>query len=152
MSDSLTALEAWAAPLLRQLDPDARAKLAKDLAKQLRRSQQQRIKRQLNADGTPYVPRKPRTLRGKQERIKRKAPMFVRLGSPRFLKATGDGEQIAVGFTGRIARIARVDQYGLNDRAERGAKQVKYARREPLGLTESERQLISDLLLSHLRD
>ncbi|RRV04441.1 phage virion morphogenesis protein [Pseudomonas sp. v388] len=151
MTDSLTALEEWAAPLLRQMEPGARAKLAKDLAKRLRRSQQQRITRQLNVDGTPYAPRKPRGLRGKVGRMRRKAAMFTRLKSPRFLKAKGDGEQISVGFTGRIARIARVHQYGLKDRAEPGAKAVKYARREQLGLNSDERQMIQDLLLSHLR-
>lgn len=43
---------------------------------------------------------------------------------------------------GRIARIAPVHQYSSNDRVERGAKQVRYARREPLDSTANERELI----------
>lgn len=43
MTDSLTALEGWAEPLLRQMQPEARAKLAKDLARQLRRSHPLRL-------------------------------------------------------------------------------------------------------------
>lgn len=152
MSDSLTALEDWASPLLQQLQPQARTRLAKDLAKQLRLSQRQRITRQLNPDGTPYATRRPRELRGKQGRVKRKAVMFSKLRAPRFLKAKGDGTGITIGFTGRVARIARVHQYGLKDRAERGAKDVKYARREQLGLTEGELEVLRDGLLQHLTD
>lgn len=150
MTDNLNALEDWAAPLLRQLQPDARNRLARTLAQQLRRSQQQRITRQQNPDGTPYVPRKQRDLRGKQGRIKRKATMFTKLRTARYLKARGDGNAISVGFTGRIARIARVHQYGSRDRAEAGAKDVIYARRELLGLTGPELELVRDGLLKHL--
>lgn len=151
MTDNLNALEDWAAPLLRQLQPEARNKLARTLAQQLRRSQQQRITRQQNPDGTPYAPRKQRDLRGKQGRIKRKAAMFSKLRTARHLKAVGDGSAITVGFTGRIARIARVHQYGLRDRAEAGAKEVVYARRELMGLTGRELELVRDGLLSHLQ-
>lgn len=151
MTDNLNALEDWAAPLLSQLQPDARTKLARTLAQQLRRSQQQRITRQQNADGTPYAPRKQRNLRGKEGRIKRKTTMFTKLRTARYLKAKGDSSAISVGFTGRIARIARVHQYGLRDRAEAGAKDVMYARRELLGLTGRELELVRDGLLSHLQ-
>jgi len=151
VTDNLNALEDWAAPLLRQLQPEARNKLARTLAQQLRRSQQQRITRQQNPDGTPYAPRKQRDLRGKQGRIKRKAAMFSKLRTARHLKAVGDGSAITVGFTGRIARIARVHQYGLRDRAEAGAKEVVYARRELMGLTGRELELVRDGLLSHLQ-
>jgi phage virion morphogenesis protein len=151
MTDPLTALEGWAAPVLRQLEPDARNQLARNLARQLRRSQQQRISRQLNPDGTPFVARKQRDLRGKQGRIKRKAAMFRKIRTARHLKAKGDGDAISLGFTGRIARIARVHQYGLKDRAERGAKDVKYARRRVLGLTDEELEVVRDGLLSHLK-
>lgn len=150
MADPLNALEDWAAPILRQLQPDARTKLVRTLAQQLRRSQQKRIARQRNPNGTPYTPRKQRDLRGKQGRIKRKAAMFSKLRTARYLKAKGDGKAISVGFTGRIARIARVHQYGLRDRAERGVRDVKYARREQLGLTEGELEMVRDGLLAHL--
>jgi len=150
VTDNLNALEDWAAPLLRQLQPDARNKLARTLAQQLRRSQQQRITRQQNPDGTPYAPRKQRDLRGKEGRIKRKTAMFTKLRTARYLKAKADGNAISVGFTGRIARIARVHQYGLRDRAEPGAKDVMYARRESLGLTKWELERVQDELLRHL--
>ena len=150
MTDALTALEDWAAPLLRQLQPDARNRLARNLAQQLRRSQQKRIASQRNPDGTPFAPRKQNDLRGKQGRVRGKVAMFRKLRTVRYLKAKGDGDALSVGFTGRIARIAQVHQYGLRDRAEPGTTDVVYARREMLGLTAKEQEIIRDGLLDYL--
>lgn len=146
----LEALEDWAAGLLGQLQPAARNQLARSIGQALRRSQQQRIIAQRNPDGSKYAPRKQRNLRGKQGRIKRQVQMFKKLRTASFLKVQGDGNAISVGFTGRVARIARVHQYGLKDRAERGASEVTYEQREVLGFTSEEIDLIRDHLLAHL--
>lgn len=150
MTNRLEALEDWAAGLLGQLEPTARNRLARSLGQALRRSQQQRIMSQRNPDGSKYAPRKQRNLRGKQGRVKRKVQMFQKLRTARFLKVQGDSDAINIGFTGRLARIARVHQYGLKDRAERGALDVKYDQRELLGLTEQDLDIIRETLLSHL--
>lgn len=150
MTDRLEALEDWAAGLLGQLEPASRNKLARSVGQALRRSQQQRIIAQQNPDGSKYAPRKQRNLRGKQGRVKRKVKMFQKLRTASFLKVQGDGIAISVGFTGRIARIARVHQYGLKDRAERGAPDVQYEQRELLGFTDADLELIRDQLLNHL--
>jgi phage virion morphogenesis (putative tail completion) protein len=150
MSSSLDALEDWAAPLLKKLQPTERGKLARSLAQQLRRSQQQRIKTQKNPDGSKYSPRKKRDLRGKKGHIRRKLEMFQKLRKATYLKAKGDGNAISVGFTGRVARIARVHQYGLKDRAERGAPEVRYEQREVLGFTQADLDLIRDGLLAYV--
>lgn len=150
MSDDLQALETWLAPLLARVAPAERGKLARNIATVLRRSQQQRLLAQRNPDGTAFAPRKQRELRGKQGRIKRKAAMFTKLRTVSYLKARGTAAEATVGFVGRISRIARVHQYGLRDRAERGAPDVQYAKREVLGLTEADRELIHDQLLQHL--
>lgn len=148
MSD-LQALEDWAG-LLHRIEPAARTSLARTIAQQLRRSQQQRVTAQRNPDGSQYVPRKQRDLRGKQGRIQRKLKMFRKLRTASYLKARGDSNLVSVGFTGRIARIARVHQYGLKDRAERGAPDVRYEQREVLGFTDADLDLIRDELLTHL--
>ncbi|MHC5192728.1 phage virion morphogenesis protein [Pseudomonas frederiksbergensis] len=150
MTNRLEALEDWAAGLLGQLEPTSRNKLARSLGQALRRSQQQRIITQRNPDGSKYAPRKQRNLRGKQGRVKRKVHMFRKLRTSSFLKTQGDGNSISVGFTGRIARIAKVHQYGLKDRAEQGAPDVKYEQREVLGFTEEDLDLIRNGLLEHL--
>lgn len=150
MANNLEALESWAAVLLDRLEPGERGKLARSIGLELRRNQQKRIMAQENPDGTKFAPRKQRNLRGKQGRIKRKLTMFKKLRTATYLKVRGDANAVTVGFTGRIARIARVHQFGLKDRAERGAPDVRYEQREVLGLTESDIDVIRDSLLSHL--
>lgn len=150
MTNRLETLEDWAAGLLGQLEPASRNKLARSVGHALRRSQQQRIIAQQNPDGTKYAPRKQRNLRGKQGRVKRKVKMFQKLRTASFLKVKGDGTAVSVGFIGRVARIAKVHQYGLKDRAEREAPDVSYDRREILGFTDMDIDCIRDLLLHHL--
>lgn len=149
MADDLRALEDWAGALLAKLEPKERRQLNQGIARELRRSQQQRIAAQKNPDGTPYAPRKPRqALRGKQGRVKQK--MFTKLRQARHLKLQSDPSNIAISFLGRTARLARVHQYGLRDRPGRNAPDVQYSSRELLGLTTAEREFIRDRLLDHL--
>lgn len=150
MSDMLDDLGDWLTPLISRIEPAQRGKLARSVAHQLRRSQQQRILAQRNPDGSAFAPRKPRELRGKVGRIKRKAKMFTKLRTVRYVKASGSASAATVGFAGRISRIARVHQYGLRDRAERGAPDVQYAQRQLLGLTAAEREFVRDQVLQHL--
>lgn len=150
MANNLEALETWAAVLLDRLEPGARSKLARSIGQELRRSQQRRVMAQENPDGTKFAPRKQRNLRGKQGRIKRRLAMFKKLRTASYIKVRGDSNTITVGFTGRIARIARIHQYGLKDRAEPGAPDVRYHQREVLGFTEADLELIRDGLLAHL--
>jgi phage virion morphogenesis protein len=150
MANNLEALETWTAVLLARLNPGERSKLARSIGQELRRSQQKRVIAQENPDGSKYAPRKHRDLRRKQGRIRRKLAMFKKLRTTRYLKVRDDSNGITVGFTGRIAKIARVHQYGLRDRPEQGARDIRYERRELLGFTEVELDLIRDSLLDHL--
>ena len=150
MANDLNALEERVGALLQKLESAARSKLTRSLAQQLRRSQQQRVKQQRNPDGSVYATRKPRDLKGKQGRIKRQAKMFQKLPRASHLKAKGDGQSITVGFTGRVARIARVHQYGLKDRVEVNAPEVRYKQREMLGLSETDLELIYDGMMTYL--
>ncbi len=150
MANNLEALETWATVLLDRLEPGERSKLARSIGQELRRSQQKRMMAQENPDGSKFAPRKQRNLRGKQGRVKRKLAMFKKLRTSTYLKAHGDSNAVSVLFTGRIARIARVHQYGLKDRAERDAPDVQYAQREVLGFTDADLDLIRDKLLAHL--
>jgi phage virion morphogenesis protein len=148
MADDLRALEDWAGALLSRLGPSERRQLNQGIARELRRSQQQRIAAQRNPDGSAFAARKPRDLRGKKGRIKRK--MFTKLRQARYLKLQSDANSIAISFLGRAARLARVHQYGLRDRPGKGAPDVQYARRELLGLTAADLELIRTRLLDHL--
>jgi len=150
MTNRLEALEEWAAGLLAQLEPVSRNNLTRGLGQALRRSQQQRIIAQQNPDGSKYVPRKKRNLRDKPDRVKRKVRMFQKLRTTSFLKIQGEGGAISVGFVGRIAKISKVHQYGLKDRAARGAPNIAYDQRKLLGFTDADIDLIKNNLLSHL--
>lgn len=150
MASNLEALETWAAVLLDRLEPGERGKLARSIGQELRRSQQKRVIAQENPDGSKYAPRKHRDLRGKQGRVKRKLAMFKKLRTASYMKVRGDSNAVTVEFTGRIARIARVHQYGLKDRAERGAPEVRYNQREMLGFTEADLDLVKDSLLRRI--
>ena len=150
MTNRLEAPEDWVAGLLGQLEPESRIRLTRIVGQSLRRSQQQRIIAQQNPHGSKYAPRKRRNLRGKMARVKRKVKMFQKLRTPRFLKAHIKMNAINIGFTGRIARIARVHQHGLRDSAEVGTPNVEYKQRELLGFTDADLESIRDSLLQHL--
>lgn len=147
MSDDLAALEEWIEPLIAKLGPAERRRLAREVARDLRISQRQRIKAQQNPDGSAYEPRA--NLRGQSGSIRRKA-MFSKLRTAKYLKAKGSAAFATVGFVGRVAHIARVHQFGLRDRVEPGGPRYRYPQRELLGFTRPDRERIRDALIDHL--
>ena len=134
--------------LIAALSPASRRKLAGEIAKELRKSQQQRIKQQKAPDGSPYQARKRQPLRAKTGRIKR--AMFQKLRASRYMKATGSENSAVVEFTGKVQRIARVHQYGLKDRPNTHAKDVQYPERQLLGFSREVKQLVETLIIKHL--
>ncbi|MCE1983373.1 phage virion morphogenesis protein [Enterobacter ludwigii] len=136
------------AGLLASLSPAGRRKLAGEIAKELRKSQQQRIKQQKAPDGSPYQARKRQPLRAKTGRIKR--AMFQKLRASRYMKATGRENSAVVEFTGKVQRIARVHHYGLKDRPNPHAKDVQYPERQLLGFSREDKQLVETLIIKHL--
>lgn len=150
--DELSALETWAGGLLSQLEAPARRTALRDIARELRRSQQTRIAQQRNPDGSAYEARKPRPrkhLRDKAGRIKRKA-MFAKLRQARYLRAESNAESIAIGFAGRVARVARIHQLGESDRIAPGGPEYKYPARVLLGFSAEDREMIRNALLAHI--
>jgi phage virion morphogenesis protein len=133
------------AGLIANLSPAARRKMTAEIAKKLRASQQQRIKRQQAPDGTPYAARKRQPVKGKKGRVKRE--MFTKLRTNRYMKAKGSSEAAVVEFTGRVHRIAIVHQKGQSDKPNKFSKEVKYAQRELLGLTNNEVKIIEKLII-----
>ncbi|ELE9244486.1 phage virion morphogenesis protein [Enterobacter kobei] len=134
--------------LIAALSPAARRKLAGEIAKELRKSQQQRIKLQKAPDGSPYQARKRQPLRAKTGRIKR--AMFQKLRTSRYMKATGRENSAVVEFTGKVQRIARIHQHGLKDRPNPHSRNVQYAERQLLGISQTEKHFIEMLVVKHL--
>jgi phage virion morphogenesis (putative tail completion) protein len=136
------------AGLIGALSPAGRRKLAAEIAKALRKSQQQRIKLQKAPDGSPYQARKRQPLRAKSGRIKR--AMFQKLRTARYMKASGRNNAAVVGFTGKVQRIARVHQLGLKDRPNPHSRDVQYSERQLLGFSQADKQLVEELVIKHL--
>ncbi|EFU6029429.1 phage virion morphogenesis protein, partial [Escherichia coli] len=163
MDKAFTELDRKAQVIIKWAAPDSQARIAKHIAKELRRTQQARIRSQKAPDGTAWTPRRRRVTRI-QERIRfirdnevrtlknwhhdtgkygrtitgwdedkggirtfyradilrfleirtrrinqdstRRAPMFVKLRTARYLKARTDASGVTVGYSGVAARIA----------------------------------------------
>ncbi len=143
--DDLQKVDAWLAALLGNLEPAARKRMMRELAQQLRATQQSNIRLQRNPDGTPYVPRKV-SARSKKGRIKRQ--MFTKLRTARYLKAVSGADSASVEFEGQVQRIARVHHYGLRDKVNQHGLEVKYISRRLLGFNkEVELEIKEQLLL-----
>ncbi len=136
------------AGLIGALSPAGRRKLAAAIAKELRKSQQQRIKLQKAPDGTPYQARKRQPLRAKSGRIKR--AMFQKLRTARYMKASGRNNAAVVEFTGKVQRIARVHQLGLKDRPNPHSRDVQYSERQLLGFNLENKTSVESLIIKHL--
>ncbi|EQA6239083.1 phage virion morphogenesis protein [Enterobacter ludwigii] len=136
------------AGLIGALSPAGRRKLAAEVAKELRKAQQQRIKQQIAPDGTPYLARKRQPLRAKKGRIKR--AMFQKLRTSRYMKASGRGGVAIVEFTGKVQRIAQIHQYGLKDRPNQHAQDVQYPERRLAGFSQADKELVCKFTLKHI--
>ncbi|EMX8403076.1 phage virion morphogenesis protein [Yersinia enterocolitica] len=136
------------AGLIASLTPKARKALAVTVAKRLRASQQQRIKRQQAPDGTPYAARKSQPLRKPKGRIKQE--MFAKLRTARYMKASSSPDEAVVEFAGRVERMAAVHHFGLKDRPSIHSQEVKYEERPLLGFTLQDRELVENAVIACL--
>ncbi len=144
----LTPFDDQMAGLIGALSPASRRRLAAEIAKQLRAAQQQRIRQQKAPDGSPYETRKRQPLRAKKGRIKR--AMFQKLRTSRYMKASGRNDAAVVEFIGKVQRIAQIHQLGLKDRPNPHAQDVQYPERQLLGFSQTNKQLIEELVIAHI--
>lgn len=139
----------WLAALLANLEPAARNRMMRQLAQELRRSQQQNIRLQRNPDGTTFEPRRV-TARSKKGRIKRQ--MFAKLRTTKYLKTAATADSASVQFEGKVQRIARVHHYGLRDRVRRNGPEARYPARRLLGVNDEVETITRDTLLRWLSE
>ncbi len=149
MTDDLRALEMLAIQLLARLSPSERRAALMGVAREMRRHQSDRISQQLNPDGAPYEPRKRANARSRKGRIRRQA-MFQKLRTARWLKVEASPDEAAVGFAGRIARIAAVHQYGERAPVAPHGPEYQYPRRALVGVAARDRESIRARLIAHL--
>ena len=142
----LTAFDNRIDALIEALSPQRRKALATEIAKRLRKHQQQRIKRQVTPEGQPFPPRRAQPLRAKKGRIKRE--MFAKLRTAKYMKAKGTDKDAVVEFTGQVQRMAKVHQYGLRDRPSVRAKEIQYPARPLLGLDAEDMKIVEEEFLN----
>ena len=145
--NGLEAFDARLNALIGNLSPAVRKEMARNIAKRLRTTQQQNIKRQQAPDGTAFKPRKA-PARKKTGRIKRE--MFAKLRTAKYMKAKGTADDAVVEFTGNVQRMARVHHYGLRDRPARGGEEVQYEARQLLGINNAELQIIENVIINSI--
>lgn len=147
--DDLQRVDGWLEALLANLEPAARNRMMRQLAQELRRSQQQNIRLQRNPDGTAFEPRRV-TARSKKGRIKRQ--MFAKLRTTKYLKTAATADSASVQFDGKVQRIARVHHYGLRDRVRRNGPEARYPARRLLGVNDEVETITRDTLLRWLSE
>jgi len=152
MNADLSSIEAWAGALLAKLSPGQRRVVGRKIAIDLRRSRAQGIAEQHAPSGEVFVARKQRKeFRSKSGRIKRqKAAMFNKLRTTKYLQIEVDENQIAVGFFGRVGRLAHVHQEGLEDKVAPTGPKYRYPARPLLGFSERDRIIVRDAIIKHL--
>ena len=143
----LHVVDAWLAALLSQLEPAARKKMLREVARDVRRIQQANITAQRSPDGTAWEPRRV-SARSKKGRIRR--GMFAKLKTAKYLKAQAGADSAEVAFVPGVQKLARVHHYGLRDRVSRRGPMVKYAERPLLGINNEVESLVYGILVRWL--
>lgn len=148
----LRELEEFVGGMLKSLEPAARRGLLRKVARTMRTSNRQRIADQRNPDESAFAARRPQQSsgkKGKRSTIKDRA-MFRKMRQSKLLQMGANNHEAWIGFASRTARIARVHQFGLRDRPARDAREVRYDRRELLGMTAADQEELLDAVIEHL--
>lgn len=148
MTDDIDALSGWAEPLLRKMEPAERRKLMKSISRELRKSNQERMKKQEGPDGESWEPRK-RRLSGKSGGIRKKA-MFTKLRTAKYLKVRTTPDVAGIAFGGIAGRIARIHQYGLRAKVDKDGPEYNYPARPLLGTSREDLDMIAEKILEHV--
>lgn len=66
------------------------------------------------------------------------------------MKVSGSSDAAVVEFAEKVQRMAKVHQYGLNDKPGPKRKPVQYPARQLLGFTQGDERFIDELLIKYL--
>jgi len=144
----LHEVDAWLAALLSQLEPAARKKMLREVARDVRRIQQANITAQRSPDGTAWEPRRV-TARTKPGRIRRK--MFLKLKTIKYLKIRTNDNQAEVSFATSAQKIANVHHYGLREPLKGRKIVVKYPERRLIGFNINSEDVLHQMIIKSLK-
>lgn len=149
-SDPLAGLENWLGAVLQGLSPAQRKRAAMKVGQALRKSNLQRIAKNVEPDGAPMEKRKSRL--DQTGRVRRKAggKMFRKLRLARNFKITARADGVEVAPIGGAAKVAKEHHYGLRGfvgRSPNGEKVfTRYPERRLLGFNDTDRETVIDVL------
>lgn len=86
-----------------------------------------------------------------RSRAKRLQLMLLGMAKPKNLLARGTADAAVLEFSQAADRIARVHHFGERDRVRPGGPEYDYPERQLLGIGDTERQRITQLVLHHLQ-
>lgn len=141
----------WLDDLSRNLSAPQRKSMLIALTQDLRRSNQARIRDQVNTDGSSYAPRKQK-IRAKKGRIKRRA-MFAKIRTNRYMRIRSTSDQGRVFIAGQAGHIAKAHNFGLYSTVEKGKPwKTQYPQRELLGISDKDMRQIEATAMRYIAD
>ncbi|AIT79098.1 phage virion morphogenesis protein [Novosphingobium pentaromativorans] len=153
MADAFARLDSAVSAYLESLSPAERRRTARKIGMALRKANAKRIADNVQPDGSPMQPRKPRRLKAGKGQLKRDR-MFRKLRLARSFKVRASADGVSIGFEGSVGQTARAHQYGLIDFVGRteGGKVVraKYPKRILLGFGPDDLDAVNDIVLDML--
>lgn len=147
----LEALEPWAESFLAGLAPGERLKIFREIGRMLRTRNAQRIKANVDPDGSAFEPR--RIPGGSIRARARKGPMFRKIALARNMRITTRPDEVELAFRQLVAGTAAVHHFGLTDQVDSripNSIRVRYAARRLLGIPPEDRDAILDTVLDWL--
>lgn len=147
-ANAFDRIDDWLASAATALAPQQRRKVFREILRDLRKRNQQRITKQEGPDGEKWTPRK----RGDEGHVRSSAKMLVGLRSARRMAIKSDSDGGTIGYRGRTARIAAVHHYGRVDEVAEDGPRVKYPARPVLGISTSDVTWIRQRLMDHIAD
>tara|TARA_R110000751_G_scaffold15083_10_gene48786 strand:- start:1924 stop:2376 length:453 start_codon:yes stop_codon:yes gene_type:complete len=148
MNNGFEQLDSWIVSAIQSMQPASRKRLLREIARDIRKSNQSRITKQVSPTGERWPARKP----GQNGKIRQAAKMLIGFRAARRLRIKTSKDDVTIGFRGSTAKIAAVHQYGAFDYVEKGGPKIKYPKREILGLSVTDKAMIRRRLLDHIAD
>ena len=140
--------DAWIENAIRALSPVGRKRLLRDIAREVRRRNQQRITHQQDPEGNKWQPRKP----DREGNIRGAKKMMLGFRAARRMRIETSPSHASVGFRGKTAQIASVHHFGGVDYVEEGGPRVKYPERRLLGIASDDLRMIRQKLIDAIID
>lgn len=143
VDSGLEALAPWIEGYMARLSPARRLVLSRKIGQRLRRINAERIRRNVQPDGSAMAPRA-------RKNRKRRGPMFKKIALARNLRVRAGPDDVELSFAPRVSGAAAVHHYGLIDKVENRPNSIRtrYPERRLLGFGPADQGEIMDEVLA----